>query len=197
MVQRPWGRPNLAARGLKRVGTRVNYRGGRRQLRPADCLTRRPAAPWPRSATASSAASIRQERARRGRGRRGAGSGFCAVVTARVDAAASNSGPYRALLEVHPRWRGHAGSLAVATVAPLCPCAHLSRPARPWSARALPTQLRTLEAQAAEFLPPRGWEGPVCLGGRVGGRSSGRRLCTGVAGASQADWWPVPVGAGQ
>lgn len=62
-------------------------------------------------------------------------------------------------------------------VAPACPRAHLSSPARPWPERALPTQLRTREAQAAEFLPPRGAEGRVRLGSRVGGRSCGRRLC--------------------
>lgn len=76
------------------------------------------------------------------------------------------------------------------------PRAHLSRPARPLPACARPTQLATREAQAAESLPPRGAKGRERLGGRVGGRSRGRRLCAGVAGASQADWWRVLVGAG-
>ncbi|KAL0588413.1 Calcium/calmodulin-dependent protein kinase type 1B [Plecturocebus cupreus] len=153
------------------AGGTSEQRAGRWWPAPGDYLTRCPAAPRPRWATACSGGP-------RGRARRGG------VGGARAGGSALQPLPGATLrLPLQVRIcsgargrarRGRTGS-GPRPPQPCAPAAHLSRPARPPPARAPSTKLGTRAAQAASPLAPRR-RGPGCVCSRVGGRGLGRWL---------------------
>uniref|UniRef100_A0A8C0T0Q6 calcium/calmodulin-dependent protein kinase n=1 Tax=Canis lupus familiaris TaxID=9615 RepID=A0A8C0T0Q6_CANLF len=171
------------------AGTGVAGPGGRRRRRRAHCLTRRPAAPRQRWATARSGrrrpAGARAEGAGpAGRGRGARRGGHCAAtlrlrLQVRTGAAGSGGARGRGRVGSRPRRRS-----------PRAPARTCQARRGPRSAgRGRPRQPSPSRPEAPR--PALHW------GGRVGGRGRGRRRGAGVAGASRGRGRPREARARQ